>query len=101
MRVSSIKILIAVTVCVSALLYVGERTGAQSKANCLKRVQRVFGVPAHLRPSLFDVGKDYALQFKIEGNCEIRRVDVSPKYAWEEVVPSWKEPDYQIGRAHV
>jgi hypothetical protein len=37
------------------------------------------------------VNNDYALQLQLTKNCEMVKIEVSPKYFWEGVNPLWKD----------
>jgi hypothetical protein len=97
MRASHSRMLVPIVAVLFSLLPAWGSAGARPKTACLDGAQAIFGEPAHLKPRLYEVDKDYALRFTVDKYCEIRRADVLPKYDWEEVVPSWKEPDYSVG----
>src|SRR6201986_649837 len=87
-----------VIVIVHFFFFPAERTSsAQTKSDYLDHVQRGFCKPSYLSPPLFALSKDYALRLRVNRKFEIMRIDVLPKYEFEEVVPSWKETDYEVG----
>lgn len=91
------RVLMAVVLAPLSFFSAERASSAQTKSDYLDRVQRVFGKPAYLTPPLFAVSNDYALRLRVNKKFEITRIDVFPKYGFEELVPSWKEPDYSVG----
>lgn len=45
----------------------------------------------------YEVNSDYVLLAEFDKNCDLVRVDVSPKYSWDYLQPDWKEPKHSVG----
>jgi hypothetical protein len=45
----------------------------------------------------YEVNNDYFLRAEFQKNCDLVKIDVSPKYFWEYLNADWKEPEYGVG----
>src|SRR5262245_56354052 len=68
----------------------------QSILGCLPTIEKQFGkrVPA-INP-LYVVNSEYAIEIDPGSNCDVLKISVAPKYAWQEDVPQWTEPDHTV-----
>src|SRR6476619_300022 len=94
----SIRVFVALTTLLTASssLFSTGMARSQPKSEYLDKVQRVFGKPAVLAPPVFSVNRDYGLRLRLTNKEQLTRIDVLPKYGFEELVPSWTEPDYTV-----
>lgn len=66
--------------------------GQKTSSECSSIIDRSFQKVSTEKVSLYEVNNDYFLQAEFQKNCELSRIDVSPKYFWDYVNPQWKEP---------
>jgi hypothetical protein len=68
----------------------------RSPRDCLGATRRLFGAEIQSKRHLFEVNKQYALELHLSKHCDITKIEVAPKYFWEEANPLWKEPSYSV-----
>jgi hypothetical protein len=68
-----------------------------SQPNYLQLTRNEFGREVQKQPLLFEVNKDYLLELQLDRRGEIRKIEVAPRYFWQESNPEWREPGYKVG----
>ncbi len=81
------------TLSAPAHLVVGQKTSPK----CLQIIDRSFHRASTEKLIAYEVNSDYFLQAEFQKNCDLFRIDVSPKYFWEYLNADWKEPEYGVG----
>lgn len=68
--------------------------------DALKAAEQLFGPSVQGHPCLFEINGEYALKIRVTKSGDVTRIEVSPKYFFQEQVPEWKEPDHVVGLAN-
>lgn len=71
--------------------------GQKSSPECLQIIDRSFQRASTENIIAYEVNSDYFLLAEFQKNCDLFKIDVSPKYFWEYLNPDWKEPEYRVG----
>ena len=72
-------------------------THLESFAKCLPKVESGLGKPATSKAAVFELNATHAMEFEFDKDCQIVKVQISPKYVWEEKIPEWVEPSSAPG----
>lgn len=59
---------------------------------CLSKLESRLGKPVTSEVPVYELTTTYAMEIEFGRKCEIVRLRVSPKYAWESKFPNWTEP---------
>ena len=70
--------------------------GQETSSECLQIIDRSFQRVSTAKLIAYEVNRDYFLRAEFEKNCDLVKIDVSPKYFWEYLNPDWKEPEYRV-----
>jgi hypothetical protein len=71
--------------------------GQKSSPECLKTIDRFFHRLSSEKLIAYEVNSDYFLRAEFQKNCDLFKIEVSPKYFWEYLNADWKEPEYRVG----
>jgi hypothetical protein len=71
--------------------------GQKTSPKCLQIIDRSFHRVSTEKLIAYEVNSDYFLRSEFQKNCDLVKIDVSPKYFWEYLNPDWKEPKGGIG----
>lgn len=63
-----------------------------SFAKCLPQVEAVLGKPATSTAAIYELSAIHAMEIEFDKDCQIARVQIGPKYFWEDKIPEWVEP---------
>jgi hypothetical protein len=80
-----------------ALGGLGEIVSGQTTATqCLSIIDRSFQKVSIQNFNLYEVNSDYFLRAEFQKNCELSRIDISPKHFYDYLNPQWKEPGHLV-----
>lgn len=85
-------VIIALTLGAQEHFVLGQKTSTE----CLSTIDRSFQRASTEKLILYEVNSDYFLQAEFQKNCELSRIDISPKYFWDYLNPEWKEPGHWV-----
>ena len=71
--------------------------GQKSSPECLQIIDRFFHRASSEKLIAYEVNSDYFLRAEFQKNCDLFKIEVSPKYFWEYLNADWKEPEYRVG----
>lgn len=75
----------------------GHRVFSQQRSSqCSSPLDQRFKKLTTEKLTFYEVNRDYVLQAQFQKNCELSRVDVSPRYFWDYLNPKWREPGYLV-----
>jgi hypothetical protein len=75
----------------------GEIVSGQTTATqCLSIIDRSFQKVTIENFNLYEVNSDYFLRAEFQKDCELSRIDISPKYFYDYLNPQWEEPGHLV-----
>jgi hypothetical protein len=61
-------------------------------AKCHPQVESLLGKPATSKAAVYELSAVHAMEIEFDKDCQITRIQISPKYFWEQSIPEWVEP---------
>jgi hypothetical protein len=71
--------------------------GSTVPQEIVKVAEQLFGRSVGEHPYLFEINGEYVLTVDLNKSGELTKVEVLPKYFFQDLMPDWKQPDHIVG----